>query len=137
MADRITPAQRSANMSRIRATGMKPEMTVRRLVHAMGYRFRLHRRNLPGTPDLVFPSRKAVIFVHGCFWHQHPDPTCSRSHVPRSRTEYWESKLQRNVLRDKNNVARLEAAGWRVLVLWECEIKDCDALKARLETFLN
>lgn len=137
MADRITPEQRSANMARIRATGMKPEMTVRRLAHAMGYRFRLHRRDLPGTPDLVFPGRKAAIFVHGCFWHQHPDPACRSSHAPRSRTEYWGPKLQRNVLRDEENVAKLEAAGWRVLVLWECELKDRDALKARLKSFLD
>ena len=137
MADRITPEQRSANMARIRSTGMKPEMLVRRLAHGMGYRFRLHRRDLPGQPDLVFPGRHSVIFVHGCFWHQHPDPNCRDARPPRSRTEYWGPKLQRNAERDAENVARLEAMGWRVLVLWECELRDRDALADRLRSFLG
>jgi DNA mismatch endonuclease (patch repair protein) len=137
MADRITPEQRSANMARIRSTGMKPEMLVRRLAHGMGYRFRLHRRDLPGQPDLVFPGRHSVIFVHGCFWHQHPDPNCRDARPPRSRTEYWGPKLQRNVERDAENVARLRAMGWRVLVLWECELKDRDAVADRLRSFLG
>lgn len=137
MADRITPEQRSANMARIRSTGMKPEMLVRRLAHSMGYRFRLHRRDLPGKPDLVFPGRRSVIFVHGCFWHQHPDPECRDARPPRSRTEYWGPKLQRNVERDAENVARLEAMGWRVLVLWECELKDRNVVADQLRSFLG
>lgn len=110
---------------------------VRRLAHSLGYRFRLHRRDLPGNPDLVFPGHRSVIFVHGCFWHQHPDPECRSSHTPRSRTEYWVPKLQRNVERDAENLSRLESLGWQVLVIWECELKDRDAVAERLRAFLG
>lgn len=124
-------------MARIRSSDTKPEMLVRRLAHALGYRFRLHRRDLPGKPDLVFPGRQSVIFVHGCFWHQHPDPACRDARPPRSRTEYWGPKLQRTAERDAENTARLEAGGWRVLVLWECELKDHDVVEERIRQFLG
>lgn len=137
VADKLTPERRSANMARIRSKDTKPELLVRRTAHGLGYRFRLHRRDLPGRPDLVFPSRRAVIFVHGCFWHQHPDPSCRDSKLPRSRTEYWHAKLQRNVERDAAARASLIAGGWRVLVLWECEIAADQALDHRLRAFLD
>ncbi len=110
-------------MSGIRSKGMKPEMTVRRLLHSMGYRYRLHRRDLPGKPDLVFPGRRKVIFVHGCFWHQHADPSCKIVRRPKSNREYWLPKLEQNVIRDAENRARLEELGWQVLVIWECEVR--------------
>ena len=135
--DRITPQQRSANMQRIKSKGMKPELTVRRLAHRLGYRFRLHRADLPGKPDLVFPRRRKVIFVHGCFWHQHRDPGCRAAHTPRTNTDYWKPKLERNVARDIRNQQLLSDLGWDVLILWECELKDLAALAVRLERFLN
>ena len=113
---------------------MKPEMAVRRLIHRLGYRYRLHRRDLPGTPDLVFGSRRAVVFVHGCFWHQHD---CRDGRVPSSNRDYWEPKLARNVERDARVRGELEALGWRLLVVWECEAKDEMALTERLVTFLD
>ncbi|RYH00686.1 DNA mismatch endonuclease Vsr [Salipiger sp. IMCC34102] len=134
MADKITPARRSENMRRIKSTGMKPEMVVRRLVHGLGYRYRLHRKDLPSKPDLVFGSRRSVVFVHGCFWHQHD---CRDGRVPSSNRQYWESKLARNVERDRKTQQELESAGWRVLVVWECEIKDEATLADRLVAFLG
>lgn len=135
--DRITPERRSANMRQIKSKGMKPELAVRRLVHAMGFRFRLHRKDLPGNPDLVFPGRRKVIFVHGCFWHQHPDPACRHAHTPRSNSDYWGPKLQRNAARDSQARAALEEAGWQVMTIWECELKDKNAAAARLQDFLS
>lgn len=135
--DRLTPAHRSANMRRIRSTGMKPEMLVRRMVHGMGFRFRLHRTDLPGKPDLAFPARHKVIFVHGCFWHQHPDPGCKRSHTPRSNDDYWGPKLARNVARDAAALRLLTEAGWEVATVWECELKDAVAVATRLKAFLG
>ncbi|NWH07333.1 MAG: DNA mismatch endonuclease Vsr [Alphaproteobacteria bacterium] len=134
MADKISPERRSANMRQIRSRDMKPEMAVRRLAHGMGYRYRLHRRDLPGKPDLVFGPRRAVIFVHGCFWHQHD---CRDGHNPKSNGGYWDAKLRRNVERDAEVRARLEADGWRVLVIWECEARDAEALRATLADFLG
>mgnify|MGYP001628250927 CR=1 FL=1 len=124
-------------MSRVRDRNTKPEMIVRRLVHSLGYRYRLHRKDLPGKPDLVFGPRHKVIFVHGCFWHQHPDPDCKLSRMPKSRKEFWGPKLSKNRERDQANRAALEAAGWKVLEVWECQIKDLDALEARLVGFLS
>ena len=139
MADKLTPERRSANMAAIRAKGMKPEMAVRRLVHAMGYRYRLHRKDLPGKPDLVFGPRRKVIFVHGCFWHRHKDPDCKIARLPKSRLDYWLPKLERNVARDAAAREALEAAGWDVFEVWECQIKrgDLDALADRLRDFLG
>lgn len=122
-------------MSRIRAKDSKPELAVRRLAHRLGYRFRLHRRSLPGSPDLVFPGRGKVIFVHGCFWHQHQG--CRHASLPRTRPEYWLPKLARNVERDGEARAQLEALGWGVEVLWECETTDANALTHRLRAFLE
>lgn len=121
-------------MRRIKSKGMKPEMVVRRLAHRLGYRYRLHRKDLPGKPDLAFGPRHSVIFVHGCFWHQHE---CRDGRVPSSNREYWAPKLARNVERDRSARRELEAAGWRVLVIWECEIKDEATLADRLVAFLG
>ncbi|KIC07881.1 endonuclease [Leisingera sp. ANG-M1] len=134
MADTLTPERRSANMAKIRAKHTKPEMLVRRMVHGMGYRYRLHRKDLPGKPDLVFGPRRKVIFVHGCFWHLHD---CRAGRIPSSRRDYWEPKLLRNVERDAEHLAELEGAGWQVLTVWECETKDQEELEVRLRTFLS
>jgi len=138
MTDKISTSERSWNMSVIRSTGMKPEMLVRSLVHRMGYRYRLHAKDLPGKPDLVFRPRKKVIFVHGCFWHQHAKEDCKDGRQPKSNTGYWAPKLARNVERDASNVAALKAAGWRVLVLWECDVlKGGSRLQERIRKFLG
>ena len=122
-------------MRAIRSKGTRPEKAVRSLVHRLGYRFRLHRRDLPGKPDLVFPSRRKVIFVHGCFWHQHEG--CEGSHLPKSNTEYWIPKLKRNKSRDAEHVVALKAAGWECLVLWECQLGNEKALAGRLRKWLK
>ena len=134
--DRVSPEVRSATMRAIRSKGMKPELAVRRLVHTMGYRYRLHRHDLPGRPDMVFPGRRKVIFVHGCFWHQHPDPDCKLAHRPRSNLEYWEPKLRRNQERGAAHRPRLAELGWDVLVIWECEVKAGHGLADRIRDFL-
>lgn len=133
--DHLTPAQRSENMAAISGRDTRPEMIVRRLAHSLGYRYRLHRRDLPGTPDLVFPGRRAVIFVHGCFWHQHNSPNC-RARLPKSNSGYWTPKLRRNVERDRMSLKALAKAGWRTLVIWECETRDLDILGHKITTFL-
>ena len=125
---------RSANMRAIRSKGMKPEKTVRRLVHGMGYRYRLHRAGLPGKPDLVFPSRQKVIFVHGCFWHTHG---CGIAHIPTSNLDYWKPKLERNKTRDAAHLAALKALGWKSLVVWECELKHLGSVEKRIVRFLE
>ncbi len=137
MADNVTPQRRSEIMSNIRAKGMKPEMLVRRLTHSLGYRYRLHRKDLPGKPDLVFPGRRKVIFVHGCFWHQHADPACRIARRPRSNLDYWLPKLERNVSRDAENKARLAQLGWRALVIWECEVEAGGGVADRIRDFLQ
>ena len=137
MADTVTAKRRSEIMSNIRAKGMKPEMAVRRLVHAMGYRYRLHRRDLPGSPDLVFPGRRKVIFVHGCFWHQHGDPACRIARRPKSNQHYWLPKLERNVIRDAEHLAQLAQLGWDVLVIWECDVVCDDGIADRIRGFLE
>lgn len=118
-------------MSLVRSKNTKPEMVVRRLVHSLGYRYRLHNRKMPGAPDLVFPSRQAVIFVHGCFWHRHAK--CGR--IPKSRLDYWLPKLERNKARDAENIKALRRDGWRVLVIWECQTRD-ENLARRINAFL-
>lgn len=128
---------RSRIMRAIKGTDTQPEMIVRRLTHGMGYRYRLHVARLPGRPDLVFRPRRKVIFVHGCFWHQH---NCSRGQrTPKTNRAYWVHKLRRNVQRDRQNQESIQALGWRVLVIWECEIKgqDMEALGQRIRTFLD
>lgn len=134
MPEPVDPA-RSRQMALIRSKDTAPEMAVRRLAHALGYRHRLHRADLPGKPDMVFPSRKAVVFVHGCFWHGHD---CKRgSRKPKANAEYWRTKIERNAARDGATAAALEAMGWRSLVIWECELKDPAAVTQRLRDFLG
>ena len=129
------PAEvRSRIMRAVKTKDTRAELAVRRIVHGLGYRYRLHRRSLPGSPDLVFPSRRAVIFVHGCFWHQH---TCPRGRAPKTRREYWLPKLRQNRRRDSENQDNLRAMGWRALVVWECEIPFQSALEERLHAFLD
>lgn len=118
------------NMGRIRSKNTSPEMAVRRLVHSMGYRFRLHVADLPGKPDIVLPRWKTIIDVRGCFWHQHPG--CIDSHIPKSRRAYWKPKLMRNQRRDKENIRELKRLGWRVCVIWECQTKSAQVLTKRL-----
>lgn len=137
MADKISRDARSANMAKIRSTNTKPEIAVRRMLHAAGYRFRLHRKDLPGKPDIVFPSRKAIVQVHGCFWHRHPDPDCKDATMPKSRLEYWVPKLTRNVERDTQSTEALEALGWRVLIVWECQTSNPNKLMQTLRQFLD
>jgi DNA mismatch endonuclease, patch repair protein len=137
LTDKLTPARRSWNMSRIRSKGMKPERIVRSLAHKMGYRFRLHRADLPGKPDLVFPSRKKAIFVHGCFWHQHESRQCLDGRPPHSNQEYWLAKLKRNKERDAEVISNLKTLGWESLVIWECETKDTRSISTKLTEFLD
>ncbi len=129
MVDNRTVQSRSALMSRIRDRNTAPELIVRRLLHRMGYRFRLHRKDLPGKPDIVLPGRRVAIFVHGCFWHAHG---CRIGQPPKSRPEFWLPKLERNRARDAGNEAALIADGWTVLTLWQCEIRDPAVLESRL-----
>lgn len=126
----------SLRMASIRKKDTKPERAVRRMVHAMGYRFRLHRTDLPGTPDLVFPKHRLALFVHGCFWHQHNSDNCRLVKVPRSRPEYWLPKLRRNEERDRRVRRELCQLGWRVEEVWECETSDPARLRARLAKVL-
>lgn len=135
VSDTLSPKARSERMSRVKAKDTKPEMKLRRLVHGLGFRYRLHRRDLPGTPDLVFPGRRAVIFMHGCFWHRHPG--CSLTRMPKSRVEFWRTKLDANRKRDLRHQQVLAELGWRVLVVWECELRDLDAVAREVEAFLT
>lgn len=122
-------------MRAVKATDTGPEMIVRRMLHKLGYRYRLHRKDLPGKPDIVFPGRKAIIFVHGCFWHGHD---CKRgARMPKTNTKYWTEKIRRNVERGIQAIDDLEADGWRVLVVWECELREWDELQKYLLSFLN
>jgi DNA mismatch endonuclease, patch repair protein len=133
--DTISKKQRSANMRAVRSADTQPEMRVRLIAHRLGYRFRLHRRDLPGKPDLAFPGLRKVIFVHGCFWHQHQG--CQRGSVPSSNIEFWYPKLAGNRARDLKQLAAVRKCGWRALVIWECQIKDETHLAARLGRFLG
>ena len=133
--DKISPQHRSANMRRIRSKDTKPELVLRRLIHGLGYRFRLHRKDLPGRPDLVFAKRRKIVFVHGCFWHQHPD--CREGRIPGSRLDYWVPKLKKNQIRDAANRALLEEQGWKVLIIWECELTDISVVKRAVKKFLG
>jgi DNA mismatch endonuclease, patch repair protein len=133
--DTLTPEERSERMSRVRSRDTKPEKLVRSLVHRMGYRYRLHRSSLPGCPDLVFPGRKKVIFVHGCFWHRHPG--CPNTRMPKSRLDFWQLKLEENKRRDARNRRRLRNLGWQVLVIWECQVKSVERLERKIGRFLG
>ena len=132
--DTRTPEQRRRIMQAVKSKDTKPEMIVRRCLHAMGYRYRLHRKDLPGRPDIVFVGRRKAIFVHGCFWHGHG---CSKGQLPKSQLDYWLSKLKQNVRRDRMNIEQLELMGWRALVIWQCQTTDIDALRVQLITFLE
>jgi len=136
MADILSPAGRSELMSRIGAKDTQPEMVVRRMLHALGYRYVLHDKRLPGKPDLVFPARRKVVFVHGCFWHGH---TCGRGFRPTSNADFWAAKIDGNKARDRRNVRGICAQGWRVLTVWECatQPRRIDALRMRLVNFLE
>jgi len=133
--DNLTREQRRMTMMRVRSQDTKPEMLLRRTIHAMGYRYRLYRKDLPGKPDLVFASRRKVIFLHGCFWHGHDCRPGAK--VPASNQDYWLPKLARTRERDQENLALLNTLGWRVLVVWECELKDLKAVKTSVVSFLE
>jgi DNA mismatch endonuclease, patch repair protein len=122
MTDSLTPEKRSWNMSRVRSKDTKPERVVRSALHSAGYRFRLHTSELPGKPDIVLPKLRTAIFVNGCFWHQHPG--CRKSTVPQNNNDFWQRKLERNVRRDQENRVKLQSLGWKVITLWECQIRD-------------
>lgn len=131
MTDSLTPEQRSERMSRIRSSNTKPELILRRGLHRLGLRFRLHYAGLPGKPDLVFPKFRTVVFVHGCFWHRHAG--CSVASVPKSNTEFWMEKFSKNVARDARNIAELQRLGWRCLIVWECELSQAAARSSTIE----
>lgn len=131
--DTRTPKQRRRIMQAVKSENTKPELVVRKLLHRMGYRYRLHRKDLPGRPDIVLISRRKAIFVHGCFWHGHE---CRKGRLPKSRPDYWKPKLERNKERDREKSKMLELQGWAVLVIWQCETLDLDALEARLYDFV-
>ena len=133
--DTLTPSQRSERMSRVRSKDTKPELAVRRLTHSLGYRYRLHNHKLPGCPDLVFASRKKVIFVHGCFWHRHP--RCKNTRWPKSRLDFWKPKLEANRKRDLSNQRKLRGIGWEYLVVWGCETRDVERLSGKIVEFLE
>jgi len=135
MADTLSKSERSERMGRVRSKNTRPEMVLRRLVHNMGYRYRLHVRTLPGSPDLVFPRRLAVIFMHGCFWHRHG--RCPLTRLPKSRVAFWREKLEGNRMRDQRNQRRLRQLGWRVMVIWECQLSDVDKVSNRVKRFLE
>lgn len=135
MVDHLTPSDRSRNMAAVRGRNTKPEMIVRRLAHRLGYRFRLHRKDIPGTPDLTFIRLHKVIFVHGCFWHRHPG--CPRATTPQSNIEFWEKKLSRNVERDRAFQDTLVSLGWDVIIIWECQTRDLESLKELLRAHLD
>ena len=124
--------QRSRNMSAIKSKNTKPEIAVRKVLHSMGYRFRLHRKDLPGSPDIVLPKYKTVIFVHGCFWHRHNN--CKYATTPKTRKEFWENKFDENVKRDNLNQANLSLKGWKIIILWECQLKE--DMKKRIRELL-
>ena len=132
MTDKISPSHRSWNMSRIKSKNTKPELRLRSFLHGLGFRFRVNRKDLPGKPDIVLPKYKTVIFVHGCFWHRHEG--CKNATMPKSNTDFWEKKLAANIERDQRVKSELEALGWKVITVWECELKDLEKLKIRLSS---
>lgn len=133
MTDRLSPERRSALMSRIRGKNTFPELTVRRLVSGLGYRYRLHHKKLPGTPDLAFPSRRKAILVHGCFWHGHK---CMKGRLPKSRLRFWREKIVPNRRRDRIQTRQLAELGWSVLVVWSCQLKKTETMKEKIRKFL-
>ena len=133
--DHITPERRSWLMSQVKSKDSAAEMRVRRIAHSMGLRYRLHRCDLPGTPDLVFSTRRVVLFVHGCFWHRHPG--CKKATMPKSRVGFWRSKFERNVARDRKAVRELQALGWTVEIIWECETRTVEAITERVSNIFG
>jgi len=133
--DTLTRQERSERMSRVRSKDSCAELKLRRLVHGMGFRYRLHASDLPGKPDMVFPARGAVIFMHGCFWHRHAK--CRLARIPKSRVDFWTQKLENNRRRDQRNRRKLRGLGWRVLVIWECQLSEAEAVSNRVRKFLN
>lgn len=134
MVDTLSVGERSRVMSLVRGKNTRPEMLDRRLLHGAGFRYRLHDATLPGKPDLVFSRKRKVIFVHGCFWHRHQD--CDLARIPKSNQAFWLAKLEGNKIRDESNQRKLQDAGWSTLVVWECELRDLEALERRLRQFL-
>ena len=135
--DTLTPTERAKRMSLIRAKNTAPEIRVRKLLHRMGYRYRLHAKELPGKPDIVFRKRRIAVFVHGCFWHRHSAESCKLARLPKSRLDFWEPKLTKNRERDEKAISALEEAGWRVLVVWECESGHTEQLENKLRAFIE
>ena len=136
MADFISKDRRSEIMRSIRASNTKPELLVRSVLHRLGYRFRLHRKDLPGTPDIVLPGHRVVIFVHGCFWHG--CEKCDKgTRIPKTNTEFWREKIERNRERDRQAIANLASTSWRVMIVWQCETSDVQKLASRLQVFLS
>jgi DNA mismatch endonuclease, patch repair protein len=133
--DVVSPKRRSEIMSRIRGKDTTPELIVRKLVYSMGYRYRLHYSKLPGKPDLVFPGRKKVIFVHGCFWHGHEG--CPKGSLPKTKLDYWRPKLEENKRRDAEKQEALKELGWQILIIWQCELKKIKLIKRSIMTFLD
>lgn len=137
LLDTLSARERSIRMGLVRSKDTKPELVVRRLVHSLGYRYRLHRKDLPGTPDLVFAKRRKAIFVHGCFWHRHDDAACKLARLPKSRLDFWLPKLQKNKERDLMKENQLISLGWDVLTVWECQVKDLAFLEEKIKRFLG
>lgn len=136
--DKLTRAKRSENMRRIVGKNTAPELLVRKIVASLGYRYRLHSKNLPGKPDLVFTRKKKAVFVHGCFWHMHTRAGCADARIPKSRVKYWTQKLRRNCERDKSNIIALRKMGWRVMTIWQCQVENSPAAVAsRIDRFLR
>jgi DNA mismatch endonuclease (patch repair protein) len=135
VVDSLTPEERSKIMARVRSKNSRPELFVRKLVYALGYRYRLHQGDLPGTPDLVFRPRQKVIFVHGCFWHRHAN--CALARMPKSRVDFWTGKLEGNRHRDERNKRTLALDGWKVLTIWECQIRDASSLEMKIRRCLD
>ena len=131
MVDSLSPEKRSWNMGRISGKNTKPELAVRSMLHRMGFQFRVNKKELPGKPDIVLTKYKTVVFVHGCFWHRHKN--CRDASTPKTRTDFWQKKFDGNVVRDKRNIYSLDQMGWRVIVVWECELKQPDALASKLK----
>lgn len=132
MADNRTPAERRKNMQAVKSKNSAAEIKVRKLCHRMGYRFRPHRKDLPGTPDLIFPKLRLCLFVRGCFWHQHPG--CKKATLPTTNIEFWKTKLAKNVERDKEVIEKLHETGWHTAIVWECETKKISNLEYRLQS---
>lgn len=137
MSDTLDIAERSTRMARVRSRNTRPEMAVRKLVYGMGFRYRLHSRSLPGTPDLVFAGRHKIIFVHGCFWHRHMAKSCKLARLPKTRLDFWFPKLDGNRKRDRKIKSELRAGGWSILVIWECQLKNLASLSRRVRSFLE